>query len=355
MTFQRTLRRTVYCAGIGLHSGHKVTLTLKPAPADTGLVFRRTDLGGFEIPAHVSHVASISYATVLARGNAKVETVEHLLSALVSQGIDNAYIELNQSEVPIMDGSAAPFVYLIREDAGIKKLGVPRRYLRVTRPLSLSHGDKQISLYPADELKVSYTINFDHPLLRHQTRSISLTEESFIEEIAPARTFGFLKDVEALRQKGLALGGSLDNAIVLGETGVLNTAPLRGRVRPPQDSRRDRRPGPRRPPDHRPHRRPPRRPRTSHRVCGADFGAARRVGTRRIAACSARWVARGRRRRARCGLTRRAPHPLPPSPRVKSTGERGICFFAVTKLQPVSPVTPTFRLTPTSLRPTDRL
>lgn len=223
MTFQRTLRRTVYCAGIGLHSGHKVTLTLKPAPADTGLVFRRTDLGGFEIPAHVSHVAGISYATVLARGNAKVETVEHLLSALVSQGIDNAYIELNQSEVPIMDGSAAPFVYLIREDAGIKKLGVARRYLRVTRPMSLSHGDKQISLYPADELKVSYTINFDHPLLRHQTRSISLTEESFIEEIAPARTFGFLKDVEALRQKGLALGGSLDNAIVLGETGVLNT------------------------------------------------------------------------------------------------------------------------------------
>jgi len=222
MTFQRTLRRTVYCAGIGVHSGHKVTLTLKPAPADTGIVFRRTDLGGLEIPAHVSHVAGTSYATVLARGNAKVETVEHLLSALVSQGIDNAYIELNQSEVPIMDGSAAPFVYLIREDAGIKKLGVPRRYLRVKRPLSLSHGDKQISLYPADELKVSYTINFDHPLLRHQTRSISLTEESFIEEIAPARTFGFLKDVEALRQKGLALGGSLDNAIVLGETGVLN-------------------------------------------------------------------------------------------------------------------------------------
>jgi UDP-3-O-[3-hydroxymyristoyl] N-acetylglucosamine deacetylase len=222
MTSQRTLRRTVYCAGIGLHSGHKVTLTLKPAPADTGIVFRRTDLGGLEIPAHVSHVAGISYATVLARGNAKVETVEHLLSALVSQGIDNAYIELNQSEVPIMDGSAAPFVYLIREDAGIKKLSSPRRYLRVTRPLSLSHGDKQISLYPADELRVTYTINFDHPLLRHQTRTISLTEDSFIEDIAPARTFGFLKDVEALRQKGLALGGSLDNAIVLGETGVLN-------------------------------------------------------------------------------------------------------------------------------------
>jgi UDP-3-O-[3-hydroxymyristoyl] N-acetylglucosamine deacetylase len=223
MTYQRTLRRTVYCAGIGLHSGHKVTLTLKPAPADTGIVFRRTDLGGLEIPAHVGYVAGISYATVLARGAAKVETVEHLLSALVSQGIDNVYIELNTSEVPIMDGSAAPFVYLIREDAGIKKLSAPRRYLRVTRPMTLTHGDKQISLYPSDELKVTYTINFDHPLLRHQTRTISITEDSFIDEIAPARTFGFLKEVETLRQKGLALGGSLDNAVVLGETGALNT------------------------------------------------------------------------------------------------------------------------------------
>lgn len=222
MTLQRTLRRTVGCAGIGLHSGHKVSLTLKPAPADTGIVFRRTDLGGLEIPAHVAHVAGISYATALARGAAKAETVEHLLSALVSQGIDNVYIELNTPEVPIMDGSAAPFVYLIREDAGIKKLSAPRRFLRVRRPMTLTHGDKQIALYPADELKVTYTISFDHPLLRHQTRTISINEDSFIEEIAPARTFGFLKEVETLRQKGLALGGSLDNAIVLGETGVLN-------------------------------------------------------------------------------------------------------------------------------------
>jgi UDP-3-O-[3-hydroxymyristoyl] N-acetylglucosamine deacetylase len=222
MTLQRTLRRTVGCAGIGLHSGHKVTLTLKPAPADTGIVFRRTDLGGLEIPAHVAHVAGISYATVLARGVAKAETVEHLLSALVSQGIDNVYIELNTSEVPIMDGSAAPFVYLIREEAGVKKLSAPRRFLRVRRPMTLTHGDKQIALYPADELKITYTISFDHPLLRHQTRTISITEDSFIEEIAPARTFGFLKEVEMLRQRGLALGGSLDNAIVLGETGVLN-------------------------------------------------------------------------------------------------------------------------------------
>jgi UDP-3-O-[3-hydroxymyristoyl] N-acetylglucosamine deacetylase len=222
MTFQRTLRRSIACAGIGLHSGHKATLTLKPAPADTGIVFRRTDLGGLEIPAHVAHVAGISYATVLARDSARVETVEHLLSALVSQGVDNAIVELNTSEVPIMDGSAAPFVYLIREEAGVKKLTATRKYLRVLRPMTLSHGDKQIALYPANELKVSYTINFDHPLLRHQTQTITITADSFVEEIAPARTFGFLKEVELLRQKGLTLGGSLDNAIVLGETGVLN-------------------------------------------------------------------------------------------------------------------------------------
>lgn len=222
MTFQRTLRRSIACAGIGLHSGHKATLTLKPAPADTGIVFRRTDLGGLEIPASVTHLAGISYATVLARDGARVETVEHLLSALVSQGVDNAIIELNTSEVPIMDGSAAPFVYLIREEAGVKKLTAPRKYLKVIRPINLTHGDKHIALYPADELKVSYTISFDHPLLRHQTRTISITEDSFVDEIAPARTFGFLKEVELLRQKGLTLGGSLDNAIVLGETGVLN-------------------------------------------------------------------------------------------------------------------------------------
>lgn len=222
MTFQRTLRRSIACAGIGLHSGQKATLTLKPAPADTGIIFRRTDLGGLEIPAHVSHVAGISYATVLARDAARVETVEHLLSALVSQGVDNVYIELNTPEVPIMDGSAAPFVYLIREEAGVKKLTTPRKVLKVNRPLTLTHGDKHIALYPANELKVSYTISFDHPLLRHQTRTIAIDEDSFVEEIAPARTFGFLKEVELLRQKGLTLGGSLDNAIVLGETGVLN-------------------------------------------------------------------------------------------------------------------------------------
>jgi UDP-3-O-[3-hydroxymyristoyl] N-acetylglucosamine deacetylase len=197
-------------------------LTLRPAPADHGICFRRTDIGSVEIPAHVAHLAAFQYATGLKRETGSVDTVEHLLAALASQGVDNAIVELNHPEVPIMDGSAAPFVYLINE-AGIRKLPAPRRYLRVRQPVSLSQGDKRIALYPADEFKVSYSISFDHPLLRHQSKTMTITEESFAEEIAPARTFGFLKEVEMLRQRGLALGGSLDNAIVLGETGVLNT------------------------------------------------------------------------------------------------------------------------------------
>lgn len=223
MTLQRTLRRPVSCAGIGLHSGRKVTLTLKPVPADYGIRFQRADLGGLEIPATVTHLAGQHYATELARDAGSVGTVEHLLAALVSLGIDNVVVELNHPEVPIMDGSAAPWVYLVHE-AGVRRLAAPRRYLKVVRPVSLSRGDKRIALYPSDHFKVTYSISYDHPLLRHQARTLQVTEESFVEEIAPARTFGFLKEVEMLRQKGLALGGSLDNAVVLGETGVLNSS-----------------------------------------------------------------------------------------------------------------------------------
>ena len=221
MDAQRTLRRSVSCAGIGLHSGNKVSLSLKPAPADFGIRFRRSDLNGLEIPATVDNLAGIRYATGLACGEGSVETVEHLLAALVSLGVDNVIVELNYPEVPIMDGSASPFVYLIHE-AGIKRLATPRRVLKVVRPIALSSGDKRIALYPSDHFKITYSISFDHPLLRHQSRTIEITEESFVEEIASARTFGFLKEVETLRQNGLALGGSLDNAIVLGETSVLN-------------------------------------------------------------------------------------------------------------------------------------
>ena len=223
MDAQRTLRRPVSCVGIGLHSGNKVQLSLKPAAADSGIRFRRTDLGNLEVPATINHLAGMQLATGLARNEVSVETVEHLMSALVSLGVDNVLIELNSPEVPIMDGSAAPFVYLIQE-AGIKTLAQPRKYLKITRPISLSRGDKRIALYPAEQFKVTYSISFDHPLLRHQARTIHITEESFIEQIAPARTFTFLKDVEMLRQNGLALGGSLENAIVLGEAGVLNNA-----------------------------------------------------------------------------------------------------------------------------------
>src|SRR5512138_1878974 len=223
MSVQRTLRRATTCAGIGLHSGSKVTLSLRPAPADYGIRFRRSDLGGVEVPAQVHHVGGINYATGLSRDAVRVDTVEHLLAALVSLGVDNAVVELNSPEVPIMDGSAAPFVYLIQE-AGVKRLDAPRRYLKIHRPISLTHGDKRIAIYPSDHFKVTYSIAFDHPLLRHQSRTIRMTGDSFVDEIAPARTFTFLKEVERLRQQGLALGGSLENAIVIGDTGVLNNA-----------------------------------------------------------------------------------------------------------------------------------
>ena len=225
MSSQRTLRRIVHCAGIGLHSGQKVTLTLKPAPADYGIRFKRADLGGVEIPALISHLGGRQQLqTGLMNGQASVETVEHLLAALRSLGVDNVCIELNQSEVPIMDGSSAPWVYLI-QDAGVKELGTARKVIQITRQIQVQQGDKRMAFYPADRFKVSYTISFDHPMLRHQQKTLDLDEQAFVNEIAPARTFGFLKEVEMLRQRGLALGGSLENAIVLGETGVLN--PLR--------------------------------------------------------------------------------------------------------------------------------
>jgi UDP-3-O-[3-hydroxymyristoyl] N-acetylglucosamine deacetylase len=223
MNGQQTLRRPISCTGIGLHSGNKVTLSLKPAAADFGIRFRRTDLAGIEIPATVAHLAGINYATGLSRDIGSVDTVEHLLSALTSLGVDNAVVELNHPEVPIMDGSAAPWVYLINE-AGLKRQSAPRKYLKVLRPISLSRGDKRIAIYPSDHFKVTYSIAFDHPLLRHQSRTMRITADAFVEDIAPARTFGFLKEVEMLRQQGLALGGSLENAIVIGDTGVLNNA-----------------------------------------------------------------------------------------------------------------------------------
>ena len=206
-----------------MHSGQKVTLSLKPAPANFGVRFRRSDLDGFEVPATVEHLGGINYATGLTRDAVRIDTVEHLMAALASLGIDNAIVELNSPEVPIMDGSAAPFIYLIQE-AGVKPLPAARRFMKILRPIALSHGDKRIALYPSDHFKVTYSIAYDHPLLRQQSRTVRVTEPVFIDDIAPARTFTFLKEVEQLRQHGLALGGSLENAVVIGETGVLNSA-----------------------------------------------------------------------------------------------------------------------------------
>jgi UDP-3-O-[3-hydroxymyristoyl] N-acetylglucosamine deacetylase len=208
-----------------LHSGRKVTLSLKPAAADHGIRFHRADLNGVNIPADVSHLAGRQHLqTGLVSDRASVETIEHLLAALRGMGIDNVIVELNQAEVPIMDGSSAPWVYLI-QDAGIKELSAPRKAIQVLRPIQIQDNDKRIALYPAEHFKITYSISFDHPMLRHQQKTMAIDEQTFVDEIAPARTFGFLKEVEMLRQRGLALGGSLENAVILGETGVLN--PLR--------------------------------------------------------------------------------------------------------------------------------
>src|SRR5260370_81179 len=191
MNSQRTLRRPVSCSGIGLHSGNKVTLSLKPAPADYGIRFQRSDLGGLEIPATVTHLGGIRLATGLTREAVSVETVEHLLAALTALGIDNVIVELNTPEVPIMDGSAAPFVYLILNEAGVKRLTAPKRFLKVLRPLSRSQGDQGNALHPSDHFKVTYSISFDHPLIRHQSRTMKITHQTFVAELAPPRPLRF--------------------------------------------------------------------------------------------------------------------------------------------------------------------
>ncbi len=225
MKRQSTLKKTSSCVGVGLHSGKEVTLSLKPSSANTGIVFQRVDADNLQIPATVEYLSHINHATCLARNGVQIGTVEHLLAALRALEIDNVIVELDGPEVPIMDGSSAPFIYLIHE-AGIRLLSSPQQIIKITQPITVTEEGRSITAYPSNGLRLSYTINFDHPLLRHQEYSVDIEETSFINEIAPGRTFGFLKDVEIMRQKGLAVGGSLDNAVVLGETGVLNN-PLR--------------------------------------------------------------------------------------------------------------------------------
>jgi UDP-3-O-[3-hydroxymyristoyl] N-acetylglucosamine deacetylase len=220
MAYRRTLRRQVGCTGIGLHSGKPVKLQMRPAPAEHGVRFVRTDVG-VEIPGQIANLGKLDHATSLVRDGVSIDTVEHILSALHGLGVDDAIVEVNGPEVPILDGSAAPFVLLIHE-AGTKPQPASRRYLKVLKTVEVVRGGKWARLSPADHLRISYSIGFDHPLLRQQALSIRVSPSTFAEEIAPARTFGFLRDVETLRKNGLALGGSLENAIVIGESGVLN-------------------------------------------------------------------------------------------------------------------------------------
>ena len=221
MYFQTTIKKPVECSGIALHSGKKVNLKLSPAPPNTGIVFRRTDLGNKEIPAPTSAVRDVTRAVTLKRDGAEVKTVEHLLAAFYGLRVDNIFADVDADEMPILDGSAAPFCYLIHEGR-LKRQTVKRPYVRVLEPIEISTKGRRIAVYPSSRFKVTYTIVFPHPLIQRQEATFDVTPRTFKDEIAPARTFGFLKEVETLRKAGLALGGSLKNAIVLSETDVLN-------------------------------------------------------------------------------------------------------------------------------------
>jgi UDP-3-O-[3-hydroxymyristoyl] N-acetylglucosamine deacetylase len=215
----------VECAGFGLHSGAPVTMRILPAAAGAGIVFRRVDLDGFEVEAVSRNVARVSYATSLMKKGVLISTTEHVLSAFIGTGIDNAIVELDNLELPILDGSAQPFVALIQK-AGIRKQRRPRTYLRILRELELREGDKFIAVYPAEAYSVSYTINFPHPLIGKETFTLELQEGDYLREIAPARTFGSREDERAMRNMGLIRGASWENCIVLSGTGIENP-PLR--------------------------------------------------------------------------------------------------------------------------------
>ena len=213
------------CTGVGLHSGAPVHLRILPAASGSGIVFRRTDLDDFEIEATGRNLARVSYATSLMKKGVLISTTEHLLSAFIGTGIDNAIVELDNLELPILDGSARPFVEMIQR-AGIRKQRRPRTYLRVRRELELREGNKFIAIYPADTYSVSYTIDFPHRLIGRETLRVELSNGNFLREIASARTFGFLHEADAMRQQGLIRGASTENAIVLTKEGLMNP-PLR--------------------------------------------------------------------------------------------------------------------------------
>jgi UDP-3-O-[3-hydroxymyristoyl] N-acetylglucosamine deacetylase len=229
MTQQRTIKNTIRATGVGLHSGDKVYMTLRPAPADHGIVFRRVDLDPVvEVPADAELVTETTLCTGLSRGEAKIQTVEHLMSAMAGLGVDNAIVELSSAELPIMDGSSGPFVFLL-QSAGIVEQGKPKRFIRIKRAVEVRDGDKIARFAPYDGYKLGFTIQFDHPMIpaKQSRQEIEFSTMAYIKEISRARTFGFMRDLEYMRERNLGLGGSMDNAIVLDEFRVLNDDGLR--------------------------------------------------------------------------------------------------------------------------------
>jgi UDP-3-O-[3-hydroxymyristoyl] N-acetylglucosamine deacetylase len=229
MVGQRTLRNSIRATGIGLHTGKQIMMTVRPAAADTGICFRRVDLPEpVDIAARAENVGETTLGTTLVNGAVRISTVEHLLSAFAGLGIDNARVEVSAGEVPIMDGSAGPFVFLL-QSAGIEEQAAPKRFIRVRQPVVVVDGDKWARFDPFEGFKVNFEIEFDHPIFKRrlQRASMDFSTTSFLKEISRARTFGFMRDIETLRKHNLALGGTLDNAIVLDETGVVNEDGLR--------------------------------------------------------------------------------------------------------------------------------
>ncbi len=226
---QRTLKSAIRATGVGLHTGEKVAMTLRPARPDMGIVFRRIDLPvPVDVPADAFNVNDTRLCSALEADGAKIATVEHLMSAFAGLGIDNAYVDLTGPEVPIMDGSAAPFVFLI-QSAGVEQQGAPKRFFRIKRPIEVREGDKWARFEPFDGFKLEFSIAFDHPAIERsaQTACVDFAQTSYVKEVARARTFGFMQEVEALRDSGLALGGSMENAVVVDEYRVLNAEGLR--------------------------------------------------------------------------------------------------------------------------------
>lgn len=224
---QRTIARPVECTGLGVHSGKNVNMTIRPAPANHGIKFVRTDLPGFpEIPAHFNRVVDTSLATVIGYNGCIVSTIEHLMASFAGLSIDNAIVALDAYEVPIMDGSAGPFTEAIRS-AGITEQNGPRCFFMINEPIELTDGDRSVAIYPDVDFRITCTIDFDHPLVRRQTVTFEMDEDRFATDVSRARTFGFYHEVEYLKRFGFARGGSLENAVVLGSDGVMNGDGLR--------------------------------------------------------------------------------------------------------------------------------